>query len=86
MIRGCSRFALLRSVIDLENRHHFINQSDAKTETNHDLTARAFPRFGQFGCFEFEFSLVLMVISFLLIGRWDYLSFGFTALSRKAFC
>lgn len=80
MIRGCSRFALLSSVIDLENPHHFINQSDAKTETNHDLSVWAF------GCFEFEFSLGLMVISFLLIGRWDYLSFGLTALSRKAFC
>ena len=28
-----------------------------KTKAYHDLVARVFPRFKQFGCFEFDFSL-----------------------------
>ena len=54
-----------------------------KTKTNHDysheLVARVFPRFSQFGCFYFKFSLVF---SFLLSGRRDYFGLSFTTLTR----
>ena len=43
-----------------------------ETKTNHNLVARVFPRFGQFGCFYSEFSLALNVFSFLLIRFCDY--------------
>ena len=55
-----------------------------KTKTNHDysheLVVRVFPRFSQFGCFYFKFSLVF---SFLLSGRCDYFGLSFTALTRN---
>ena len=54
-----------------------------KTKTNHDysheLVARVFPRFSQFGCFYFKFSLAF---SFLLSGRCDYFGLSFTTLTR----
>ena len=34
-------------------------KSESKPKTNHDLVARVFPRFRQFGCFYLEFSLAL---------------------------
>ena len=36
----------------------FFQPIRCQTRTNHDLVAHVFPRFGQFGCFYFEFSLV----------------------------
>ena len=33
-----------------------------KTKTDHDLVTRVFPRFGQFGCFIFEFSLTFSLL------------------------
>ena len=36
----------------------FFQPIRCKTRTNHDLVAHVFPRFGQFGSFYFEFSLV----------------------------
>ena len=56
-----------------------------KTKINHDLVARVFPRFRQFGCVHFDFSLALQSIFFLLIGCWDYFDFSFTTLCQKAF-
>ena len=50
-----------------------------KIETNHDLVARVFPRFREFGCFHFEFSLALQGI--LIFS--DYFGCGFTPHSRK---
>ena len=54
-----------------------------KTKTNHDysheLVVCVFPRFSQFGCFYFKFSLVF---SFLLSGRRDYFGLSFTTLTR----
>ena len=35
-----------------------------KSKTNHDLVARIFPRFRQFGSFYSEFSLALKILSF----------------------
>ena len=53
-----------------------------KTNTNRDLVACVFPRFRQFDCFYYEFSLALRDIFFLLIGRSDYFGFGFTTLKN----
>ena len=57
-----------------------------KTKIKHDdLVTRVFPRFKQFGCFHFEFSMAPCDISFLLIGCCDNSGFGFTPFNRKAF-
>ena len=56
-----------------------------KTKINHNLVARVFPRFRQFGCVYFDFSLALQSIFFPLIGCWDYFDFSFTTLCQKAF-
>ena len=61
-------------------------------KTNHDLVARAFPRFpaasrafGSFVVFHFELSVVaLWSISLLLIDHYDNFKTGFTTLNRKA--
>lgn len=50
-----------------------------KIETNHDLVSRVFPRFREFGCFHFEFSLALQGI--LIFS--DYFGCGFTPRNRK---
>ena len=56
-----------------------------KTKIKHDdLVTRVFPRFKQFGCFHFEFSMAPCDISFLLIGCCDNSGFGFTPFNRKA--
>ena len=39
-----------------------LSTNQFKTKTNHDLVARVFPRFRQFVCLYFEFSLALRVI------------------------
>ena len=54
-----------------------------KTKTNRDMVTRVFPRFGQFACIHFEFSLVLKVFSCLLIGGCRYSGFGFTTLNSN---
>ena len=47
-IRNCFSFVLLRYIymiglINIKNSRHIINQTDAKTKTNHDLVTRVFP-------------------------------------------
>ena len=66
VIRGSFGFALFRYVIGPEKLFHFFYQSDSRTKTNHDLVARVFPRFRQFDCFYFVFSLALKVFFFWL--------------------
>ena len=56
VIQDCIGLTLLRSVIGPESSCHFLNQLDVKSNTNHDLVARVFPRFRQFGCFYLEFA------------------------------
>ena len=58
-----------------------------RTKTNHNLVSHVFPRFGQFGWFNFNISSrwLLKVSSFLLIGRCGYYCFDFTILKRKVF-
>ena len=74
VIRESFGFSLFRYVIGPEKLFHFFYQSDSGTKTNHDLVARVFPRFRQFHCFYFEFSLALRVF-FFLIDR--YFGFGY---------
>ena len=58
-------FALPHSVIDVENLHHSLNQSDAnQTKTNYDLAAIIFPHFRHFSWFYSDFSLAVKVLPF----------------------
>ena len=70
------------SVWSVQNLELLCRPIRCKTNANHDLVVRVFPRFGKFGCFFFELSLAQF--SFLLIGRWYYFVFGFTSHNRKA--
>ena len=72
VIRDYIGFALLRSVIGPSSQ-----QIRCKTKTNHDLVARFFPHFKQFGCFHFEFSIAPKGI------LWFNFGFGFTTINRK---
>lgn len=71
VIRDCIGFHLLRSVICQEISRHSRDKSDANL--NHGS--------------EPAFSLALdslVLLSSLLIGRYDYFGFGFTTLNRKS--
>ena len=47
-----------------------LSTNQFKTKTNHDLVARVFPRFRQFVCLYFEFSLALRVI--FISSDWSF--------------
>ena len=47
-----------------------LSTNQFKTKTNHDLVARVFPRFRQFVCLYFEFSLALRVI--FISSHWSF--------------
>ena len=69
VIRDCSDFALLCSVIGLENLRHFLNQSDAKLT----LITTWSPAFSRaLG------SLVIFLL--VLIGSWRYFPFSWLAV------
>ena len=61
VIRNCFGFALIPPVrIDLQNLHHFLNQSDAKLKPITPLVASIFCTFcRKFGSSHFEFLLAL---------------------------
>ena len=63
-------------MIGPENVRHTLNQSDAKLKTIAIWSLR-FPRFEQLACFYVEFLLANDNLN-LLIGRRDYVDFGFT--------
>ena len=79
--------ASLRSLIGKKkNSRHSLNQSDAKLKPNTSWSPAFFPRFKQFACFHFEFSLAFDGI--FLSSPWPswllyYFGFGFTKLSWK---
>ena len=52
-------FALLHFVIGPENSHHSLHQSDSKLKPIATWSHPFYPRFRQFACFCFEFSLAL---------------------------
>ena len=68
VIRDCIGFQLIRSVICQEISRHSRDKSDANL--NHGSVTRVLD------------SLVLL--SSLLIGRYDYFGFHFTTLNRKS--
>ena len=78
-------FALLQSVIGLETSRHTLNQSDTKLEP---ITAwsLAFSRVlkSRLHAFTFSSHWLLVIFTFVLIGRCDYFGFGHTTLNRKA--
>ena len=51
-----------------------LSTNQRQTKTIHDLDARVFPRFGQFGCFYHEFLLALERIFLSSVCRRDYFS------------
>ena len=84
VIRDCIGFALLRSVISLENSRHPLSQSDAKLKPI--LTwSLAFSRASsRLHVPTLSSDWFLMIFSFVLIGRCDYFGSGFTTLNLKA--
>ena len=74
VIRDCIGFALLCSVIGLENSRHLLSQSDTKLKP---ITTwlHAFTSISHW---------LPLIFSFVLIGCCDYFGFGFTTLNRKA--
>ena len=83
-MRDCICFALLRSVIGLENLRHFLNQSDPNLKPIVTWSLAFFPRFTPFTCIYFEFSLAPCDID--LCSDWPLwlLRFWFYALLLKA--
>ena len=69
VIRDCIGFALLRSVIGLENLRYSLNQSDSNYN-QYKLGTRVSPRFKQFGCFNSESSWLLK--AFLGLFRFGF--------------
>ena len=57
-----------------------------KSKTNHDLVARVFPRFRQFGYFYFEFSLALKVVFLSYNYNWSLKTFNRKRLSFLRKC
>ena len=83
VFQDCFGFALLRSVIGLENSRHPLSQSDAKLKP--EVFSPEFSRAsGRSHVFTLSSDWFLMTFIFVLIGRCDYFGFGFTTLNRKA--
>ena len=55
-----------------------------KTETNRDFFTRVFPRLRPVTCV-LSSRWLLLIFSFVLIGRCGYFGFGITTLNQKAF-
>ena len=83
VILDCIGFALLRSVIGLENSRHPLNQSDAKLKpiaTWSLAFSRAWDRLRVFTLSSYWFVVIFI---FVMIGRCDYFGFGFSTLNWK---
>ena len=83
--RKQSKIALILLYFDLwlvQRTRSTLNQSDVKLKAI-STWSPVFPRFRQFNCFYFEFSLALKVFSVLLIDCL-YFGFGFTILDQES--
>ena len=83
VIRDCIDFALLRSVIGLENSRHPLNQSDGELKpiaTWSLAFSRAWDRLRVFNLSPHWF---IVIFIFVLIGHCDYFGFGFLTLNWK---
>ena len=83
VIRDCIGFALLRSVIGLENSRH-LDQSDARLKPIASRSLAFSRAWGRLHVFTLSSHWLLVIFSFVPIGRCDYFGFGFTTLNRKA--
>ena len=84
VIRDCIGFALLRSVIGLENSRHPLNQSDAKVKPIATWSLAFSRAYDRLPVFSLSSHWLPLKFSFVLIGHYDYFGFGFTTLNRKA--
>ena len=84
VIRDCIGFALLLSVIGLENSRHPLNQLDAKLKPIATWLLSFSRASGHLHVFTLSSHWLLVMLIFVLIGRCDYFGFGFTTLNRKA--
>ena len=50
---------------------------------NSYLVTHVFPRFKQFSCFALSPHWLFMILTFVLIGRWDKCGFGFSTLGEN---
>ena len=67
VIRDCNGFALLRSVIGLENSHHPLNQSDAKLKPIANWLLAFSRASGQLHVFTLSSHWLLVILTFVLI-------------------
>ena len=84
VIRDCIGFALLRSVIGLENSRHPLNQSNTKLKPFATWSLAFSRASGRLHVFTLSSHWLLVIFTFVLIGRCDYFRFGFKTLNRKA--
>ena len=84
VIRDCIGFALLRSVIGLENSRHPLNQSDAKLKPIATWSVAFSRASGSLHVLTLSSDWFLVIFTFVPIGHCDYFGFGFTTLNRKA--
>ena len=81
---NCFGFALLRSVIGQQNSLHFFNQWESKLKpilTWSDAFSRAWRRLHVFAS-NSDWSIALFTC--VVIGRSNYIGFGFTTLKWKS--
>ena len=83
VIRDCIGFALLRSVIGLENSRHPLNQSDAKLKPIATWSLAFSRAWDRLGVFTLIYHWFVVIFVFVLIGRCDYFGFGFSTLNWK---
>ena len=81
--RDCTSFALLRSVIGLENSRHHLDQSDAKLKPITTWLLAFSSLLGPFTCIYFEFSLA--PYDSFLCPDWPLFSFYHTQ-SKSVLC
>ena len=84
VIRDCIGFALLRSVIGPENSRHPLSQSDAELKPIVTWLLAFSRAWNRLHVFTLSSHWLLVISTFVRIGRCDYFGFGFTTLNRKA--
>ena len=83
VIWDCIGFALLCSVIGLENALHPLNQSDAKLKPIATWSLTFSHASDWLNVLTLRFHWLLVIFSFVLIGRCDYFGFGLQHSIKK---
>ena len=81
VIRNCIGFALLRSVIGLENSRHPLNQSDAKLKPIATWSLAFSRAWDRLRVFTLSSHWFVVIFIFVLIGCCDYFGFGFSTVN-----